>query len=54
MWWAFWLPNMATNKKEKLPIADKIFWKNFFYYLLIVVGAILLFSLGYEEVSFNI
>lgn len=45
---------MAANKKEKLPKADKVFWKNFFYYLLIVVGAILLFSLGNEEVGFNI
>lgn len=54
MRWAFWLPNMAANTKEKLPVADKVFWKNFFYYLLIVVGAILLFSLGYEEIGFNI
>lgn len=45
---------MAANKKEKLPIVDKVFWKNFFYYLLIVVGAILLFSLGSEEAGFNI
>lgn len=40
---------------QKLPLKDKIFWKNLFYYIMIFIGACFLFSLGFEEYSeFNL
>ncbi len=42
-----------VHKKEGLPTTDKVFWKNFFQYLLIVGLAVLFFSIGDEDARFN-